>query len=64
MPLLLRRTSALLEGREPGAELAREAAGTAMEEASPIDDVRGSAGYRRRLLGRLVTAHVLGRAGT
>jgi len=62
VPLLLRRTSALLEGREPGAAAAGEAARAAMGETSPIDDVRGSAEYRRRLLGRLVAAHVLGEA--
>ena len=30
-----------------------------MDESSPIGDVRGSAEYRRRLLGRLVIAHFI-----
>jgi xanthine dehydrogenase small subunit len=35
------------------------AVGSAMEEIAPIDDVRGSARYKRILLGRLIRAHFL-----
>jgi xanthine dehydrogenase small subunit len=56
-PLLLARTSAFLEGRRAEASTAREAARIAVSETSPIGDVRGSAEYRRTLLGRLVVAH-------
>ncbi len=56
-PLLLGKTSAFLVGRAPDAATAREAARIAASECSPISDVRGSAEYRRALLGRLVTAH-------
>jgi xanthine dehydrogenase small subunit len=38
-------------------ETVRRASEIAMSEATPIDDVRGSARYKRLLLGRLVIAH-------
>ena len=59
VPLVLEKTGAFLEGRTPDAETAVEAARIAASEASPIGDVRGSADYRRRLLGRLVLGHFL-----
>jgi xanthine dehydrogenase small subunit len=59
VPLVLEKTGAFLEGRTPDAETAVEAARIAVSEASPIGDVRGSADYRRRLLGRLVLGHFL-----
>jgi xanthine dehydrogenase small subunit len=57
IPMKLVRTMAVLEGREPTTEIARAAAETAREEVSPITDVRGSADYKRLLLGQLVLAH-------
>jgi|GEM_PF-46090 len=57
VPMLLERTSAFLEGKVVCAETAAEAARIAMSEVSPIGDVRGSAEYRSRILGRLVIAH-------
>jgi xanthine dehydrogenase small subunit len=57
VPLLLERTSSYLEGKVICAETAREAARLAASETSPIGDVRGSAEYRSRILGRLVIAH-------
>ncbi len=57
IPMQLARTMAVLEGREPTLETARAAAETAREEVSPITDVRGSADYKRLLLGQLVLAH-------
>lgn len=49
-PLRARRTEALLEGRPWTAELIDEAAACAADEATPIDDVRASAWYRRELV--------------
>ncbi len=56
-PLLLEATSNLLTGREISAATAIEAARSAAAEVSPIGDVRGSAGYRSRVLERLVLGH-------
>ncbi len=57
VPLYLRDASEYLCGKEVSAEAAREAARLAVEASAPIDDVRGSADYRRRLLNRLILAH-------
>jgi xanthine dehydrogenase small subunit len=59
VPLLLAKASSYLEGRRIDSTTALEAARIASEEVSPIGDVRGSADYRRRLLGRLVLGHFL-----
>ncbi|OPL17681.1 MAG: hypothetical protein AVO35_09500 [Candidatus Aegiribacteria sp. MLS_C] len=59
VPMLLANTSRAIAGRTLSAETAGTAAMAAMEEVSPIDDVRGSAEYKRKLLGRLVRAHFL-----
>jgi len=56
-PLLLKKTSAYLAGREPNAQTAAEAARIAAAEVSPIGDVRGSAEYRSRILYRFVIGH-------
>ena len=57
VPTRLPQAEAMLTGREPDAALAREAAALARTEVAPISDVRGSAGYKRLLLGQLVLAH-------
>ncbi len=57
IPFQLERTAAFLVGRAPDAESARHAASLAREEVAPISDVRGSADYKRLLLGQLVLAH-------
>jgi len=54
VPLRLRRTEEIVEGRTPGPETRALAAGTAEREVTPIDDVRSSAGYRRAMVGVLV----------
>lgn len=46
-PIRCPRAEAILKGQPLTGELIEEAAGAAMQECSPIDDVRGSAGYRR-----------------
>ncbi len=57
VPLALEKTEKLLRGRAPDAETAWAAARSAAGEATPIDDVRGSADYKRLLLRQLVLAH-------
>ncbi len=59
VPLLLEKTSRLLVGREAEASTALAAMRQAMAEVSPIDDARGSAEYRKKILGRLVLAHFI-----
>ena len=49
-PVRARRTEALLEGRLLDPELAEQAATCAADEATPIDDVRASAWYRKELV--------------
>lgn len=58
VPLLLRETASALEGAPVDAETVRAAAATARAEATPIDDLRGSAAYKRALLGNQVIAHL------
>jgi CO/xanthine dehydrogenase FAD-binding subunit len=53
-PLPVPAACAALAGRSPGEEAFGEAARIAMEEASPISDVRGTAAQRRHLVGVLV----------
>ena len=50
IPLRARRTEALLEGRPLDAALIEQAATCAADEATPIDDVRASAWYRKELV--------------
>jgi len=57
IPMRLRRTEDWLYGQPATAATAREASAMAMAEVSPISDVRGSADYKRLLLGQLVLAH-------
>lgn len=59
VPLLARATMAYLEGRPLDAAAAREAIACLNGEIAPIDDVRGSAVYKRDLAGRLLCAHLL-----
>ena len=59
VPLLLRRTSEYLSGREAGPQTLARSLALAQEEIAPISDVRGSAEYKRRLLKHLLVAHFL-----
>lgn len=56
VPMVLGGLEAL-RGRKPDAGLAEDLAKAALAAASPIDDVRGSAEYKRLLLGQLMKAH-------
>lgn len=58
-PTPLRSVEAALTGRRLDVAVAREAMRAAESEATPIDDVRGSAVYKRRLLGRLLAAQLI-----
>ena len=53
VPRLARSAGAALLGRAPDDDAFADAAEAAMGEAEPISDVRGSAGYRRELVGVL-----------
>ncbi len=57
VPLYLERTSAALRGMKISTDTAQLAVRTARSEVSPIDDVRGSAEYKKLLLGKLIAAH-------
>jgi xanthine dehydrogenase small subunit len=59
VPLRLREIEAALAGKKPSAALAREIGGLAIQAGSPIGDVRGSSGYRRRLMERFAWAHFI-----
>ncbi|MBI4340474.1 MAG: xanthine dehydrogenase family protein subunit M [Chloroflexi bacterium] len=58
-PVRARAAEAVLEGKEITAALIREAGEKAVEAASPISDVRGSAEYRRELV-KVLTRRTLG----
>lgn len=57
VPLYLARTSTGLQGMNISTNTAKIAVRTACDEVSPIDDVRGSALYKKLLLGKLIAAH-------
>ncbi|HUX14536.1 MAG TPA: FAD binding domain-containing protein [Spirochaetia bacterium] len=58
VPMRLSKTEAYLRGKRVDRDIASRAAKLAGEECAPIDDVRGSATYRRTLLGRFIWAHL------
>lgn len=58
-PLLLEQSAAMLTGQEIDADLVLAAADRAAREVNPIDDIHGSASYKRLLLRQLVIAHFL-----
>jgi xanthine dehydrogenase small subunit len=60
IPLLLTRTADVLRGSRPDGEVMRRALAVLADEVAPIDDVRGSAAYKRRLLGHLLVAALAG----
>jgi xanthine dehydrogenase small subunit len=56
IPLLLTRTAAAVRGARPDAAVIGGAMAVLADEVTPIDDVRGSAAYKRALLGHLLVA--------
>ena len=59
IPLYLKRTCNTLTGKIISTGTARLAADTACDEISPIDDIRGSAVYKKLLLRRLIISHFI-----
>jgi xanthine dehydrogenase small subunit len=59
VPLVARETAATLRGRVLDAAAVREAGRALDAEIAPIDDVRGTAAYKRELARRLLFAHAL-----
>lgn len=59
IPKLLEKTNAFLNGRPVQETVIEEAIQIAQTEVVPISDVRGSAEYKRLLLGRLIKAHFI-----
>lgn len=59
VPLYLKKSSSYLAGRSVNEETIEGVISVAMDEISPISDVRGSADYKRELLKRLIRAHFL-----
>lgn len=58
-PLYLQKTCGWLKHREVSASAIQQALQLAQTEISPIDDIRGSAAYKRLLLKQLLLAHFL-----
>ncbi|KAI9452620.1 molybdopterin binding aldehyde oxidase/xanthine dehydrogenase [Russula earlei] len=58
-PALLRKTSSYLEGKQVTVALVHEAIEMMQAEIAPISDARGTAAYKRLLLGQLIKAHFL-----
>lgn len=59
VPVLASQASEYLEGKNYSLEVAQAAAQVALKEVTPIDDVRGSAAYRRALVEGLMIKHYL-----
>jgi xanthine dehydrogenase small subunit len=59
VPIRLSGTEDFLRGKRIDRETAGKAAEIASGECTPIDDVRGTAAYRRTLLGRFIWAHLM-----
>ena len=59
IPAYLDATSQFLTGKPPDAGTIAQAIDIARSEVTPISDVRGSADYKRLLLGQLIKAHFL-----
>ena len=58
-PLFLKKASEFLKQKKLSEELIHETIEIAQTEISPISDARGSAGYKRLLLGQLIKAHFI-----
>ncbi len=58
-PLFLKRTEDFLKGRTITPDIARSAVSLALQEISPISDVRGSSEYKTLLTRNFVIAHLM-----
>ncbi len=59
VPKYMENTSSFLENKEISADVIKEAVSIADSEVTPIDDVRGTAKYKRLLLRQLIYAHFI-----
>lgn len=59
IPMLLQNTIAYLRGKAIRDNIITEAVQIAQKEISPISDTRGSAEYKKLLLGQLILAHFI-----
>lgn len=59
VPLYLEKTSVYLKGRSVSEDLVHEVTNILKLEITPISDARGTADYKRGLLGQLIKAHFL-----
>jgi xanthine dehydrogenase small subunit len=59
VPKLLDKTNAFLKGKAVSDSTIAEAIAIAQTDISPISDARGTADYKRLLLGQLIKAHFL-----
>jgi len=59
IPIFLKKTSAFLSGKKLSEEVIHELIEIVQTEISPISDARGSAEYKRLLLGQLIKAHFI-----
>jgi len=59
IPAFLENTSRQLVGKAPNPGAVEKAIAIAQTEISPISDVRGTADYKRLLLGQLIKAHFI-----
>lgn len=59
IPAYLSKTSSFLSGKKIDIDLIEDAIQIAQSEISPISDTRGTATYKRFLLGQLIKAHFL-----
>jgi xanthine dehydrogenase small subunit len=59
VPTLLQKTNAFLKGQPVNEGVIAEAISVAQTEIAPISDARGTADYKRLLLGQLIKAHFL-----
>ena len=60
-PMRARNAEKMLEGKQPSPALLEAAAEAAMQECSPIDDVRATAAYRRKMV-KVLTRRLLTQA--
>ena len=59
VPMILDKTCQYLEGKEVSSNILEEAGKILLDEISPIDDIRGSAKYKKLLMKQLFLAHFL-----
>ncbi len=61
IPMRAKKAEALLEGKRVSPDLVDEAAELAMQECAPIDDIRATSGYRRKMV-KVLTRRLLTQA--